>query len=130
MDLIPAAFGSPHPAEAEPGDCCFLWRSVCLPDWPINAGAASTPLSKQGTKIVIKHINVPGISQVTWAYIGIAVKQRIKFKMLAVIYKLPIVLQNKLIYGAFIWKRRQGTAPQLTSPRHPDHSPALLQCPK
>lgn len=103
-----------------------------LPDWPVNMGAASTPspLSKQGTKIVIKRINMPRVGQVTRARIGRAVKQRMKFKMLAVIYKLHIVLQNKLLYGGFIQKRRQGTAPQLPFLRHPDHSPALLHGPK
>lgn len=65
---------------------------MLLPDWPINAGTASTPPSKQGTKIVIKHINMPSVGQVTRAHIGRAVKQRMKFKMLAVIYKLHIVL--------------------------------------
>lgn len=103
---------------------------MCLPDWPINTGAASTPPSKQGTKIVIKHINMPRVAQVTRAHIGRAVKQRMKFKMLAVIYKVHIVVQNKLLSGGFIQKRRQGAPPQLPSLRHPDHSPALLQGPE
>lgn len=88
---------------------------MCLPGWPINAEAASTPPSKQGSKIVIKHINRPGLGKVSRAHIGRAVKQRMKFKMLVVIYKLHIVLQNKLLFGGFIQKRQQGTAPWLPS---------------
>lgn len=91
--------------------------------------AAPTLLSKQGPEIVIKHINVPGIGRVARAHIGRAVKQRMKFKMLAVIYKFHIVLQNKLLYSVFMQKRSRGTA-QLSFLRHPDHSPALLQGPK
>lgn len=70
--------------------------------------SVSTPPSKQGTKIVINHINRPGVGQVSRAQIGRAVKQRMKFKMLAVIYELHIVLQNKLLSGGFIQKRRRG----------------------
>lgn len=70
---------------------------------------------------------MPRAGQATGARTGRAAEQRVEFEVPAVIYKHHIVLHNKLLHGAFIQKRRQGTGPRLPSLRHPDHSPALLQ---
>lgn len=84
------------------------------------------PTSKQGTKIVIKHINMPSVGQVTRVHIGRAVKQRMKFKNACSYLQASHCFYRINYFLVLLCGKGDRTAAQL-SLRHPDRCLALLQ---